>query len=150
MRSSRQVEVTRLWLVGAVMPSARLICLSFIGQSRPQGKVSWFSHPCEKAHALLGVQVPSSAPPILCRALDHPGTRSGGWSDGWLMAALVALFQAPPPTRRRVGGNLSWALAFDSLKSFYTCLESSAVSRSRGGETRCPEPLSSCDPRPPW
>ena len=35
VHSSQQVEVKRLRLVGAVIPSARLICLSFIGQSRP-------------------------------------------------------------------------------------------------------------------
>lgn len=56
--SSQQVKVMRLWLVGAVMPSAKLICLSFIGQGRPQGKVSWFSHPCEKAQSLLRAEVP--------------------------------------------------------------------------------------------
>lgn len=61
--ASQQVEGKRLGLVGAAMPSARLICLSFIGQSGPQGKVSWFSHPCKKAHALLRAEVPYSGPP---------------------------------------------------------------------------------------
>lgn len=42
VHSSQQVEVKRLRLVGVVIPSVRLICLSFIGQSGPQGKVSWF------------------------------------------------------------------------------------------------------------
>ena len=42
VHSPQQVEVKRLRLVGAVIPSVRLICLSFIGQSGPQGKVSWF------------------------------------------------------------------------------------------------------------
>lgn len=67
---SQQVEVKRLWLVGAVRPSARLICLSFIGQSRPQGKVSRFSHPCEKAHALL-----RSPGPLLWTTQ----AQNGGW-----------------------------------------------------------------------
>lgn len=57
------------------MPSARLICLSFIGQSGPQGKVSWFSHPCKKAHALLRAEVPYSGPP------SH---KMGGQVQGYL------------------------------------------------------------------
>lgn len=42
VHSPQQVELKRLRLVGAVIPSVRLICLSFIGQSGPQGKVSLF------------------------------------------------------------------------------------------------------------
>lgn len=76
VRSGQQVKVMRLWLVGAVMPSARLICLSFIGQSRPQGKVSWFSYPCVKAHFLLRTEVPSSDPP----PATDPWTT---WTQDW-------------------------------------------------------------------
>lgn len=78
VRSGQQVKVMRLWLVGAVMPSARLICLSFIGQTRPQGKVSWFSYPCAKAHFLLSTEAPSSAPPTLPQTHGPPGHRIGG------------------------------------------------------------------------
>lgn len=84
--SSQQVKATRLWLAGAVMPSAKLICLSFIGQRRPQGKVSWFSHPGEKAQSLPRAEVPASAPPTLLQPMDHPGTGLGvgGVIGQWL------------------------------------------------------------------
>lgn len=76
--SSQQVQVMRLRLAGAVMPSARLICLSFIGQNRPQGKVSWFSHSCEKAHSLLRTEVPCSTLPTLQQTQGPPRHRNGG------------------------------------------------------------------------
>lgn len=86
--SSQQVKVTKLWLAGAVMPSAKLICLSFIGQSKPQGKVSWFSHPSEKAQSLPRAEVPGPliCPSHLLQTTDHPGTGLGvGWVIGqWL------------------------------------------------------------------
>lgn len=100
------------------MPSAWLICLSFIGQSRPQGKVSWFSHPCEKAHSLLRTEVPYSA---------LPTPEPLGWGNR-SAAAVGPLLRAPPPTQTLVGTTLSWVLAFDSLK----CLGNSAVSTAGG------------------
>ena len=70
MHSPQQVEVKRLRLVGALIPSVRLICLSFIGQSGPQGKVSWFYYPSVKAHALLRAKVPTLPLP----SYPDPGT----------------------------------------------------------------------------
>lgn len=119
--ASQQVEVKRLGLVGAAMPSARLICLSFIGQSGPQGKVSWFSHPCKKAHALLRAEVPYSGPPR--HKMRGTGPR--------LLVALGAPLQAPPPTQM-CWSKPSWALVFDSLKASHKCPENSAVSPQQG------------------
>lgn len=99
--SSQQVKVMRLRLAGAVMPSARLICLSFVGQDKPQGKVSWFSRPCEKHTPCLEQRSPTPPFPPCSRPMDHPGTGMGvGWG-GRSMAAMAALLQAPPPVQMR-------------------------------------------------
>lgn len=115
------------------MPSARMICLSFIGQSRPQGKASWFSCPREKKHTLLRAEIPCSAPPTLSQTHGPPRHRIKG---RWGLCSKPLL-----PHQGVFGANLSWALAFGSLKASHKCTENSAVSRSRGVETPCLEPL---------
>lgn len=122
VRSSQQAKVRRLWLAGAVMPSAKLICLSFIGQSRPQGKVSWFSLPSEKAQSLPRAEVSSSAPPLLLQTTDHPGTGLGvGWVIGqWLRWGLCS-----KPV-------LSHKLEKEQTSA--QCLRSSAVSTAGDGD----------------
>lgn len=117
------------------MPSAKLICLSFIGQSRPQGTVSWFSLPSEKAQALPRAEVSSSAPPLLLQTTDHPGTGLGvGWVIGqWLRWGLCSKPLLPHKLEKE--------------QTSAQCLRSSAVSTAGDGDL-LPQKLLPLSPPP--